>query len=48
MKFDIRPSQFATAILRLKGKPLSFQGYEPFIPVYDLTPKSLVIIAGRQ
>jgi hypothetical protein len=48
MKFDIKPSDFAKSILRLKGKPLSFNGYEPFIPVYDITPKSLVLVAGRQ
>ena len=31
-------AQLATAILEIKGKPLSFNDYLPFIDVYDLYP----------
>lgn len=34
----IKPADFATAILQLRGKPLSFDGYEPFIDIYNLYP----------
>lgn len=44
----IKPADFATAILQLRGKPLSFDGYEPFIDIYNLYPQALILKAGRQ
>jgi hypothetical protein len=41
-------SQAASALLQLKGKPLSLYNYEPFQFVYDCSPPTLVIKAGRQ
>lgn len=41
-------SSFASAILSLKGKPLSFDLYRPWKTIYDLTPEMMVLIAGRQ
>src|ERR1700739_96941 len=41
-------SQAATALLQLKGKPLSLYDYEPFQYIYDCSPPTLVIKAGRQ
>jgi hypothetical protein len=41
-------SRFATAVLSLKGKPFSFEGYEPFQLVYDTHTPEIVLKAGRQ
>ena len=41
-------AQLATAILEIKGKPLSFNDYLPFIDVYDLYPDEMVLKCGRQ
>lgn len=41
-------AQLATAILQIKGKPLSFDEYLPFIDVYDLYPDEMVLKCGRQ
>lgn len=43
-----RTSKFATALLSLKGKPLSFEKYRPFETVYDMDPDTMVLKAGRQ
>lgn len=43
-----RTSQFATALLELKGSPLSFEKYRPFELVYDMDPDLMVLKAGRQ
>lgn len=43
-----RTSQFATALLQLKGNPLSFEKYRPFELVYDMDPDLMVLKAGRQ
>lgn len=45
---SVRPSQFASAVLSLKGKPLKFDGYKPFETIYDVMPSLLVLKAGRQ
>jgi hypothetical protein len=42
------PSQLATAILQLKGKPLNLDDYIPFKLIYDINPSTLTIMAGRQ
>lgn len=44
----LRKSQLARAILQLKGKPLTFEGYEPFEMIYDTSPQESLIKAGRQ
>lgn len=41
-------AQLATAVLQIKGKPLSFDEYLPFIDVYDLYPDEMVLKCGRQ
>ena len=41
-------AQLATAVLEIKGKPLSFNDYLPFIDVYDLYPDEMVLKCGRQ
>lgn len=41
-------SDAARALLELKGKRLGFDGYEPFKAIYDSSPSTLVIKAGRQ
>lgn len=41
-------AQLATAILQIKGRPLSFDEYLPFIDVYDLYPDEMVLKCGRQ
>ena len=43
-----RASNFAQAILSLKGKPLSFDRYMPWKTIYDVMPKFMLLIAGRQ
>lgn len=43
-----KASSFAKAVLTLKGKPLSFDKYKPWELIYDLMPKFMVLIAGRQ
>ncbi len=43
-----RTSQFASALLQLKGSPLSFEDYKPFELVYDMDPDTMVLKAGRQ
>jgi hypothetical protein len=43
-----RTSQFASALLQLKGKPLSFEHYRPFELIYDIDPDMMVLKAGRQ
>lgn len=48
MAKKIKPADFATAILQLRGRPLSFEGYEPFIDIYNLYPPTLVLKSGRQ
>lgn len=45
---NARTSQFAAALLELKGKPLSFTAYKPFEAIYDLDPDTAVLKAGRQ
>ena len=45
---EMYPSEFATAILQLKGKPLNLTDYAPFRLPYDINPPELSIIAGRQ
>jgi hypothetical protein len=42
------PSQLATAILQLKGKPLNLEDYKPFKVIYDINPSKLTLMAGRQ
>ena len=42
------PSEFAKAVLLLKGKPLDLEEYKPFELVYNISPPELVIKAGRQ
>lgn len=44
----IKPSDFAKAVITLRGQPLSFENYLPFVDVYDQYPDTLVIRAGRQ
>lgn len=41
-------SSFAKAILTLKGKPLSFERYRPWSQIYDMMPRFMLLIAGRQ
>ncbi len=41
-------SKFAEAILYLKGKKFSFDGYDPFRYIYDTNTQSIVLKAGRQ
>lgn len=41
-------SQYAEALIQLKGKALSFNGREPFKVIYDIDPASLVLKCGRQ
>lgn len=41
-------AQLATAILQIKGRPLSFDDYLPFIDVYNLYPDEMVLKCGRQ
>ncbi len=41
-------AQLATALLQIKGKPLSFDDYLPFVDVYDMYPDELVLKCGRQ
>lgn len=42
------PSQLATAILQLKGKPLNLDDYAPFRLIYDVNPNFMTLMAGRQ
>lgn len=44
----IKPADFACATLELRGKPLKFDGYEPFIDIYNSYPPTMVLKAGRQ
>lgn len=48
MKTIARTSQFAAALLSLKGRPLSFDKYKPFETIYDVDPDTMVLKAGRQ
>ena len=41
-------SSFARAILTLKGKKLSFDRYQPWSRIYDVMPRFMLLIAGRQ
>lgn len=43
-----KASNVAQALLSLKGKPLSFELYEPWRLIYDISPDLMVLIAGRQ
>lgn len=43
-----RASEFAKAILSLKGRQLSFDNYKPWELIYDISPRFMVLIAGRQ
>jgi hypothetical protein len=45
---QLKPSQLARAILQLKGKPLDLDNYKPFELIYDIFPRSLTAVAGRQ
>lgn len=45
---SLYPSQFAKAVLLLKGKPLNLEEYKPFELVYNINPPDMVIKAGRQ
>lgn len=45
---NLLPSQLATAILQLKGKPLNLTDYLPFKLIYDINPTKLTLMAGRQ
>lgn len=45
---QILPSKLARAILQLKGKPLDLTEYIPFEAIYDNSPDTLTICAGRQ
>lgn len=45
---QLLPSQLATAILQLKGKPLNLDDYLPFKLIYDINPTKLTLMAGRQ
>ncbi len=45
---QLLPSQLATAILQLKGKPLNLEDYLPFKLIYDINPSKLTLMAGRQ
>lgn len=42
------PSELATAILQLKGKPLNLKEYKPFTMIYDCNPSVMTLMAGRQ
>jgi hypothetical protein len=42
------PSQVAEALLLVKGSRLDFERYLPTRTIYDVAPKTLVLIAGRQ
>lgn len=44
----LKPSDFAKAVLQLKGRPLDLEEYMPFKLIYDISPPELVIKAGRQ
>jgi hypothetical protein len=45
----LRPSEVAKALLTLKGRPLSLDpDYAPFSLIYDVTPQTLSLQAGRQ
>lgn len=41
-------SQYAEALISLKGKPLSFEGREPFRIIYDIDVDSMTLKCGRQ
>lgn len=43
-----RPSVLSRAILTLKGKPLELDEYKPFEVIYDSSPSSMTVMAGRQ
>ena len=43
-----KASDFAQAILSLKGRQLSFDSYKHWRLVYDVSPELMVLIAGRQ
>ena len=45
---EMYPSQFATAILQLKGKPLNLDDYAPFRLIYDINPPELSLLSSRQ
>jgi hypothetical protein len=45
---QVLPSQFAQAVLQLKGKPLELAEYKPFQLVYDCSPLILTAMCGRQ
>lgn len=44
----LKPSELARSVLQLKGKPLNLEEYLPFRTVYDVNPRQLCIMAGRQ
>jgi hypothetical protein len=44
----LKPSELAKAILQLKGKPLDLENYKPFELIYDIAPREMTLIAGRQ
>lgn len=48
MNPSVTRAQLATALLQIKGRPLSFDDYLPFIDVYDMYPDELVLKCGRQ
>ncbi len=48
MNKSITRAELATALLQIKGKPLSFDEYLPFIDVYNMYPDELVLKCGRQ
>lgn len=44
----LKPSQLAKAVLQLKGKPIDLDNYMPFGLIYDIAPREMTLIAGRQ
>lgn len=47
-QLNASPSEFVEAVLRLKGKPFSFEGYEFFRDIYDTDALSIVLKCARQ
>ena len=47
-KVVAKTHDLASALLSLKGRPLSFDKYKPFELIYDVDPDTMVLKAGRQ
>ena len=44
----VKPSQFATAVLKLNGKPFSLKDRDYLLKIYDETHRSAILRTGRQ